>query len=534
MKFNAISSNYPSRRSLVYGKRGMVCTTQPLAAQAGLDILKKGGNAIDAAIATAICMTILEPTSNGLGSDAFALVWVKDKLHGLNGSGHAPKLLTAEHVKGKGASDEVPDRGWLPVTVPGAPSAWAEIHKRFGKLPFEELFEAAIDLAENGFALQPITSFLWAESYKTFEKYKGQEEFKPFFETFFDNGIPKAGSIVKLPNHAKTLRLLAKSYCEAYYTGEIADAIDAFSQQTCGCIRKDDLSSYKAEWVEPIKTNYQGYEVCEIPPNGHGIVALMTLNILSKFEFDTRDSEETVHKQLEAMKLGFTDGKTYIADSRHMKTEVEFLLSDEYATKRSKEIGETALMPKPIDVNCGGTIYLATADEEGNMVSFIQSNYKGFGSGIVVPGYGIALNNRGNCFSLDSAADNYLEPDKKPYHTIIPGFLLKDNKAVGPFGVMGGFMQPQGHVQVIMNMIKFGLNPQEALDAPRWQWTKEKDVELEIGHEALAEGLRRRGHNVVVKEDFTEFGRGQIILRTEDDTLVGATEPRADGFIAVW
>lgn len=535
MKFDMLNYRYPSRRSVIYGCKGMVCASQPLAAQAGLDILKKGGNAVDAMIATAVCMTVLEPTGNGLGSDAFDLVWFSGKLYGLNGSGGAPKLQTLEKMKAQGYKS-MPERGWDSVTVPGAVSAWSELHKRFGRLSFKDLFTAAIDYAENGYPVHPIVSRLWHDALKVFMPFKDKPEFRPFFGTFLRNGVPAIGSLVKFPDHARTLRELAETNCESFYRGKIAEAIDVFSKKTDGSLRAEDLTAYRAEWVEPIRINYKGYDVCEIPPNGHGIVALMTLNMLQKMDTSLgRDAELTVHKQLEAMKLAFADGQTYIADPRSMKMKTDFLLSDAYAARRSGEIGEAALMPKPIDPQCGGTVYMCAADGEGNMISHIQSNFRGFGSGIVIPGYGIALNDRGNGFKLDPQSDNCIAPDKKPYHTIIPGFLMKNGQAIGPFGVMGGFMQPQGHVQVIMNMIDYGLNPQEALDAPRWQWIGGKKVELEAGFDpAVVKGLRKRGHEVTVTNNFLSFGRGQIILRGDDNVLAGATEPRADGCIAAW
>lgn len=541
MKFAGLSNRYPSRRSVVYGKQGMVCTSQTLAAQAGLDILKKGGNAVDAILATAMCMTVLEPTSNGLGSDAFALYWDNKtkKLYGLNGSGYAPQAMTVEAMQERGYTDKIADRGWDSVTVPGAVSSWATLHERFGCLPFAELFAPAINYAENGFPLQPIVGDLWQRAEKVFAPYKDRPEFQPFYATFMPSGkAPQVGSLVKLPDHAKTLRLLAATKGESYYRGEIAEAIDAFAKKTGGLLRKEDLASYHAEWVEPISTKYHGYEVCEIPPNGHGIVALMTLNIMQELALNNphHDDVQTIHQQLEAMKLAFTDGKTYVADKRYMqKMSVEYLLSKEYAKRRAAEITDSALMPSPVDPYSGGTVYLCAADAEGNMISFIQSNYKGFGSGIVVPGYGISFNDRGSDFSLNKDSDNYLVPGKKPYHTIIPGFLMKDGAPVGPFGVMGGYMQPQGHVQVMMNLIDFGLNPQEALDAPRWQWTGGKNIELEAGFgQGIASELAKRGHVVQVKEDFTSFGRGQMILRQADGVLVGATEPRTDGVVAAW
>lgn len=538
MKFDALEYRYPSRRSVIFGQKGMVCTSQPLAAQAGLDILKKGGNVIDAIIATASCMTVLEPSGNGLGSDAFALYWdaKSQKLYGLNGSGYAPKKMTVEAMQALGG-EKIPDRGWAPVTVPGAVSAWAELHKRFGRLEFADLLQPAITYAEEGYPVHPIVGLLWERAEKVFAPYKDKPEFKPFYDTFMPNGVPAIGSLMKLPDHARTLRELAATKCESYYRGEIAEAIDKFSKETGGFLRKEDLADYHAEWVEPIHTNYDGYDVCEIPPNGHGIVALMTLNIIKqlKIENGDHDNPDTIHKQLEAMKQAFIDGQTYVSDPRTMKTKVEYLLSEEYAAMRAAEINETALTPKPMDPHCGGTVYLCAADGEGNMISYIQSNYKGFGSGIVIPGYGISLNDRGCDFKLDPNSDNYLVPGKKPYHTIIPGFLMKDGKAVGPFGVMGGYMQPQGHVQVMMNMINFGMNPQEALDAPRWQWIGGKKVEIEAGFKKeVAEELLKRGHEVKVATDFTSFGRGQIILRDENGVLTGATEPRTDGCVAAW
>jgi len=523
----------------MFGKNGMVCSSQPLSAQAGLEILKKGGNVIDAIIATATCETVVEPSGNGMGSDAFALYWdaKTQKLYGLNGSGYAPVAMTPEAMKAKGYTT-MPDRGWGAVTVPGAPSAWAELHKRFGRLNFAECLQPAIKHAEEGYPVHPIVGLLWERAVKVFAPFKGKPEFQPFFDTFMKNGNPAIGSLVKLPDHAKALKELAATKCESYYRGNIAKVFAKFAKETGGYITEEDLAKYRAEWVEPIHTDYHGYTVCEIPPNGHGIVALMTLNIISKLNMADggHDKEETIHKQLEALKQAFIDGQTYVADSRYMKkTNVEFLLSDKYAEMRAKEICDTALTPMPCDPNCGGTVYMCAADGEGNMISYIQSNYKGFGSGIVIPGYGISLNDRACGFVLDAASDDYLVPGKKPYHTIIPGFLMKDGKAIGPFGVMGGYMQPQGHVQVIMNMLDYGMNPQEALDAPRWQWMGGKKVEIEPGFGSeIAEALRKRGHEIKVQEDFTSFGRGQIIIRDENGVLTGATEPRTDGCVAVW
>ena len=536
--FDAQEYKYASRRRVVHAKRGMVCTSQPLASQAGLTILQQGGNAIDAAIATAICQTIVEPTNNGLGSDCFALVWTGGKLHGLNGSGYAPQRLTPEAVAASGATERMPLRGWEAVTVPGAPSAWAELHKRFGRLPFAKLFEPAIYYAEQGYPVSPIVARFWQEGIDALTPYKNNLAIAPWFATFdvHGNGVaPKTGELVTLPDHAKTLRILADSYCESYYRGELAQRLVEFSDKTGGYLSLEDLADYRAEWVEPVHINYHGYDVWEMPPNGHGITALMALNILKGMEIGAKDTGDTFHKQIEAMKLAFADGMHYIADPRYMQTRVEELLSDAYAAQRRALIGETALEPTHGKPFCGGTVYLCTADGEGNMVSFIQSNYKDFGSGIVLPGYGINLNDRGAGFSLNPELDDYLAPRKKPYHTIIPGFLTHEGEAVGPFGVMGAYMQPQGHVQVIMNTVDWLLNPQTALDAPRWQWIAGKEIWLESSvAPEIVEDLRRRGHEVRVLEDDTTFGRGEIIWRDSNGVLAGATEPRADGVVAAW
>ena len=534
--FDGQKYDYPSRRRVVYAKRGMVCTSQPLAAQAGLTILQQGGNAVDAAVATAICMTVLEPTSNGLGSDAFALVWIKDKLYGLNGSGYAPKNLTAEALANQGVTDKIPYRGWQSVNIPGAVSAWAELHKRFGRLPFAKLCEPAIYYAEEGYPLSPLIQQLWSESVELFKEFKDKKEFGGWFPTFAPQGkAPEVGELVKLPYHGKTLRQIAESCGEAFYRGTVANKIVEFSQATGGFISKEDLANYRAEWVEPLHTEYRGYDVWEIPPNGQGMTVLMALNILKGFDFAEKECSDTYHKQIEAMKLAFADTMEYVTDPRYMQTKVEDMLSDEYASARRSLIGDKALEPKPGSPFSGGTIYLCTADNEGNMVSLIQSNYKGFGSGIVVPETGIALNDRASGFSLNPASDNYLQPWKKPYHTIIPGFLTKNGRAVGPFGVMGEYMQPQGQLQVVMDTVDFLMNPQNALDAPRWQWIEGKQIQVEDGvPDDIVEELRRRGHEITVMSDYTSFGRGQIIWRDENGVLAGATEPRTDGTVAAW
>ncbi|MFD2701971.1 gamma-glutamyltransferase family protein [Paenibacillus shunpengii] len=534
--FDPLSYPYTSQRNATYAKNGMVATSQPLAAQAGLDILKRGGNAIDAAIATAACLTVVEPTSNGIGGDAFAIVWTKGELHGLNASGPSPAGISIESVKEQG-HDKMPTYGWLPVTVPGAPSAWKALSDRFGKLPLAEVLQPAIDYAENGFPLTPTLGYYWNLAYNKFKEKLDGPEFAGWFETFAPEGrAPKIGEIWKSPGHAKTLRAIAETGAESFYRGEIADQIDAFSREHGGFLRKEDLAAYYPEWVDPISVNYKGYDVWEIPPNGQGLVALLALNMLKKDEFAARDTVHTHHLQMEAMKLAFTDGLNYITQPDKMKVTVEELLSDAYAEERRALIGEEAIQPEPGNPARSGTVYLAAADGEGNMISFIQSNYMGFGSGVVVPGTGIGLQNRGHSFSLDETHANRLEGGKKSYHTIIPGFLTKDGKPVGPFGVMGGFMQPQGHMQVVMNMIDFNLNPQSALDAPRWQWIEGKTVEVEPNFpDHIALSLSRKGHDIRRANSTGGFGRGQIIVRdNENGVLVGGTDYRTDGTIAAW
>jgi gamma-glutamyltranspeptidase / glutathione hydrolase len=527
---------YPSRRMTTFASNGMVATSQPLAAQAGLDILKKGGNAIDAAIATAAALTVVEPTSNGIGGDAFAIVWFKGELHGLNASGPAPKNISIDAVKERGY-DKMPQHGWLPVTVPGVPAAWAALSKRFGRLSLTEVLKPAIEYAENGFPISPILGKYWNQAFQAYKKNLTGEEFVSWFETFAPKGrAPKIGEIWASEGHAKTLRLIAETDAESFYRGEIAEKIVSFSKQYDGFLNEDDLEAYKVEWVKPISVQYRGYNVWEIPPNGQGLVALMALNTLRGFEFHEKETVYTYHKQIEAMKLAFADGKKYITDPRFMKSTVKQLLSEEYAQERRNLIGEEALTPEPGTPSKGGTVYLAAADREGNMISYIQSNYMGFGSGLVVPGTGIALQNRGADFSLDPEHENALQGGKKTYHTIIPGFLTKGKEAVGPFGVMGGYMQPQGHVQVIMNTIDFQLNPQVALDAPRWQWVEGKKVVVEHNFpQHIAQALARKGHEIQVSIDSGVFGRGQIIWRDpETGVLAGGTESRTDGAVAAY
>lgn len=527
---------YAVPRQATYAQKGMVATSQPLASQAGLEILKRGGNAIDAAIATAACLTVVEPTSNGIGGDAFALVWRKGKLHGLNASGKSPKKISIEAVKALGY-EEMPKYGWVPVTVPGAPGAWAELSKRFGKLPFQEVLQPAITYAREGFPVSPILSRFWKRAYQAYKQHFTDNIFREWFATFAPKGrAPVAGELWHSPNHANTLQKIADSYGESFYQGELAEHIAQFSEQSGGFLTGHDLANYHAEWVEPIHVNYRDYDIWEIPPNGQGIIALQALNILKGFQFVEKDCVETYHKQIEAMKLAFADGQKHITEPPFMRYSVTEMLSEEYGAIRRELIEDHAMQPQAGEPALSGTVYLATADREGNMVSFIQSNYMGFGSGLVVPGTGIALQNRGHNFTMDSSHVNALAGGKRTYHTIIPGFMTKKNQPIGPFGVMGGFMQPQGHVQVIMNTLDFQLNPQAALDAPRWQWMKGKRIEVEgrfPNHIALE--LAEKGHEVQIQLEPNNFGRGQIIWRNPDTgVLVGGTESRTDGSIAAW
>jgi gamma-glutamyltranspeptidase/glutathione hydrolase len=533
--FDPLHLPYHSRRVPVYARSGMVATGQPLAAQAGLSVLQQGGNAVDAAIATAAALTVVEPTSNGIGSDAFALVFAGGKLHGLNASGPAPQRLSLEELQRLGVT-ELPRHGFIPVTVPGAPAAWAALSKRFGNVPLATALAPAIRYAFEGYPLSPTLAAGWAGAAQTYRRVLEGEEYRGWFETFAPEGrAPAAGEMWRSPGHAETLRDIAETGAESFYRGRLADLIADFSRRFGGYLSAEDLGAYQPEWVDPISVEYGGYRVHEIPPNGQGLVALIALRILAEFGWQERDSVESYHRQIEALKLAFADGARYIADPRFGEIPVAGLLDPGYAATRRALIGERALDPAPGAPPRGGTVYLATADGDGNMVSYIQSNYMGFGSGLVVPGTGIALQNRGHNFVLDPGHANALEGGKRPYHTIIPGFLTRGGEAVGPFGVMGGFMQPQGHVQVVLNLIQFGLNPQAALDAPRWQWMRGRTVELEHATpEWILQGLRRRGHDARWAVGSTGFGRGQVIWRLDNGVLVGATEPRTDGQVAAY
>ena len=524
---------YPSRRQPIIARRGVVATSEPLAAQAGLSILQRGGNAVDAAVATAIVLTVVEPVSNGIGGDAFALVWDGQTLHGLNASGRAPASHTPALFAGRGLT-EVPSHGWLPVTVPGAPASWRDLHARFGRLPFETLFESAITYAEEGFPLAPITANAWHRAQMRAPSTWAGQEYRGWYETFAPGGrLAQAGDLWRLPDHAATLREIATTGTTSFYHGRLAREIAAFASVTGGTITESDLAAHENTWVSPISTSYRGYDVWEIPPNGQGIACLVALNVLEGFELARlpRDSAEAFHLQIEAMKVAFADIKRYVADPARADVPINGLLAKPYAADRRALIGDAAGDFPHGEPSRGGTVYLSTADADGKMVSLIQSNFAGFGSGVVVPGTGIALQNRGHGFSLDEDHPNRVAPGKRPFHTIIPAFLtVGGTEAIGPFGVMGGHMQPQGHTQMVVNQVDYGLNPQASLDAPRWQWLRGRTVALEQAvPEHVIHGLRRRGHDVQILPDAGQFGKGQIIRRLPNGAYVAGSEPRSDG-----
>ena len=516
-------------RKPLYAPRGAVATSQPLAAAAGLAALRSGGNAVDAAIATAITLTVVQPASNHVGSDLFALVWDGTRLHGLNGSGRTPVALTAAEVR-RGGKLTVPLRGWLPVTVPGAPRAWQDLHERFGRLPFEDLFRDAIEYAERGYPVSPTAAHHWQEAIAESGHLSGPE-FEGFLPMFAPGGrAPAAGQRWHSPALADTLRRIAATGAADIYTGKTAARIATFAQRTGGYMTEADLAGHTSTWVQPIAAAYRGYDVWELPPNGQGLAALLALNILGGFDMPSYQSGERYHLQIEATKLALCDAHRYIADPERATVPVAGLLAPEYARQRRALIGARALVPHPGEPHRGGTVYLCSADADGGMVSLIQSNYLGFGAHIVAPGTGVSLQCRGAGFSLDDEHPNCLAPGKRPYHTIIPGFLTRDGLPVGPFGIMGGHMQPQGHLQLISNTVDYGMDPQAALDAPRWYWAQERRVHMEPRvPSAIRAALAERGHEITTDHAVDLVGCGQAIWRLTGGGYVAGTEPRADG-----
>ncbi len=526
---------YATRRMPVYGASGAVATSQPLAAQAGLQVLRDGGNAVDAAIATAAALTVVEPTSNGLGSDAFALVWDGQKLHGLNASGRSAAGFDAEPLRDAG-NDRVPNRGWTPVTVPGAVDAWGKMSERFGKLSMERLLAPAAEYAEEGYPVSPVVQFFWSRAAAEYGVLPGAE-FDGWRQAFLRDGAPPSvGQRWFSPGHARTLRRLAAAGTRDFYDGEIAAAIDAHARATGGALRAEDLQSHHAEWVDPISMDYRDHTVWEIPPNGSGIIALQALGMIDGFSAGgAHVHADAWHQQIEAMKLAYSDGRKFVADQDGQNVPVAGMLDPDYLAGRRDLIGDRAQDFGHGKPPGGGTIYLCTADRDGMMVSFIQSNYEGFGSGVVVPDWGISMQNRGHGFSLERGHLNEARPGRRPYHTIIPSFLTRGDEAVGPFGVMGGFMQPQGHLQVTVGTVDHGLNAQSVLDAPRWRAEQGLTVSIEsTTPRSVVDALRSRGHEVQFLDFDAGFGRGQIIWRRDDGCYEGGTEPRADGLVAAY
>ena len=515
---------YPSQRMPILA-RNVVATSQPLAAQAGLRMLLKGGSAVDAVLATAIALTVLEPTSNGIGSDAFAILWDGGKLQGLNASGRSPAAWTPARFKGLAA---MPTRGWDAVTVPGCVAAWVELSGKFGKLPFADLFEPAIQYAADGFMVSPTIARLWAKQVPELASIPG------YAEAFMPRGrAPLPGETFTSPDQARTLKRIAETKGEAFYQGDLAEKMVAHSREHGGAMTMDDLAAHTLDWVEPLGQNYRGYTLHEIPPNGQGIGALITLGILENLDMASLpvDSADSLHVQIEAMKLAFADIYEYVSDPATMRVKPSEMLDKAYLKKRASLIDmKRAQDPKFGVPPHGGTVYLTAADASGMMVSYIQSNYQGFGSGIVVPGTGISMQNRGYGFSLRPGHANEVGPRKRPFQTIIPSFVTRDGKPVMSFGVMGGSMQAQGHSQVMIRFADYHQNPQAAADAPRWRIDTGLAVGIEQGvsAEAIAE-LGRRGHALTQADRWsTDFGRAQLIYKM-DDGYLAASERRTDG-----
>jgi len=515
---------YPSRRMPVFA-RNAVATSQPLAAQAGLRMLLNGGNAVDAALACAIALTVVEPVSNGIGSDAFAMVWDGKRLQGLNGSGRSPAAWTPDRFAGLAT---MPERGWDTVTVPGAVAAWAELARRFGKLPFESLFEPAMAYARDGFLVTPDVARQWELQEDLLLDQPGfREAFLP------GGGAPAAGDVFRFPDQAQTLRRIAETGGSDFYRGDLAKRIAACAAAQGGALTLEDIAAHRADWVEPLGQDYRGVRLHELPPNGQGLAALIALGILSHWDMAgfPVDSADSLHLQIEAMKLAFADVYRHVADPAAMSLEPAALLDADYLAQRAQRIDLARAQEfghgVPPD---SGTVYLAAADAGGMMVSFIQSNFSGFGSGVVVPGTGIALHNRGRAFSLRPDHPNRVGPRKRPFHTILPGFVTRDGAPLLSFGVMGAAMQPQGHVQLMLRLFDYGQNPQAACDAPRWRVMQGLEVWVEPGFGSdVIDQLKRRGHRVAVaKTPSLDFGAAQAIFRLEEG-YAAASEPRRDG-----
>ena len=527
-------------RSEVIAQNGMVATSHPLASQIGIDILKGGGNAIDAAIAANAALGLMEPTGNGIGGDLFAIIWIEKekKLYGLNASGRSPENLTLEYFK-ENNFKSIPAYGPLPVSVPGCVDGWFELHNKFGKIKMRDILNPTIKYAEDGFPVTELVSYYMDVASDNFKDYPN------FKETYFiDDSTPKKGQVFKNPDLANTLRTIVKSGKKGFYEGEIAHRIANFVQDQGGFLSYDDLKNHKSEWIEPVSTNYRGFDVWELPPNGQGIAALQILNLLEGYDIRSMGfgSADYIHHFVEAKKIAFADRAKYYADMDFNEIPVEYLISKEYADIRRKDINSenSASTVSPGNIENGDTIYLTTADSEGNMVSLIQSNYRGMGSGMVPNDLGFMLQDRGELFSLDENHFNVYAPKKRPFHTIIPAFITKDGNPFISFGLMGGAMQPQGHAQIVINIIDFDMNLQEAGDAPRIRHQSNQQPtggEMTDGGElALEKGfdykqireLMKKGHSVIY--DLGSFGGYQaIMIDYINKVYFGASESRKDG-----
>ncbi|MBI2212765.1 MAG: gamma-glutamyltransferase [Acidobacteria bacterium] len=534
-------------RSEVIAKHGMAATSQPLATQVAIDVLKKGGSAVDAAIAANATLGLMEPTGSGIGGDLFAIVWDQKsrRLYGLNASGRSPRALTYDAMAAELAKldrSTIPPTGVLPVSVPGAVDGWFELHAKFGRLPMKDVLAPAIGYAEEGFPVSELIAYYWQRGVIALSKQPGG-----FRDTYSINGVgPAKGDIVRNPDLARTYRLLASKGRDGFYRGDVAERIDRFFRENGGYLRKEDLAAHRSEWVTPVSVNYRGYDVYELPPNTQGIAALQMLQLLEAYDLRSmgHNSAEALHLMVEAKKVAFEDRARHYADPDFAKIPLEALLSDEYASERRALI-DTARAQKRIPagnpkIDEGDTIYLTTADAEGNMVSLIQSNYRGMGSGIVVPGLGFGFQDRGELFTMEKGHPNVYAPGKRPFHTIIPAFIMKDGKPWLSFGVMGGAMQPQGHVQIVVNLIDFGMGLQEAGDAARWQHDGSSEptgermtaggfvfVESGVPWEVVR-ALEGRGHDV--RTDVGGYGGYQAIMRDHARGVwFGASESRKDG-----
>lgn len=527
-------------RSEVIAQHGMAATSQPLATQVALDILKSGGNAIDAAIAANALLGLVEPTGSGMGGDLFAIIWdaKTQKLYALNSSGWSPKSLSLKYFKEKGYK-KIPAFGPLPVTVPGAVAGWFAMHDKFGTMPMKKLLQPAINYARNGFPMTELIAYYMERSGYFLQKYPG------FKETYMPNGhTPRKGEIFKNPDLANTFEKIAKGGRDAFYKGEIAKTIDKFIHEQGGFLSYDDFAEFEPEWVEPVSTNYRGYDVWEIPPNGQGIAALQILNILEQFDVKSMGfgSADYIHVFTEAKKLVFEDRAKYYADMKFAKVPVDWLISKEYAKQRAKliDMSHASRHYDAGELEQGNTIYMTVADKEGNMVSLIQSNYRGMGSGMIPTGLGFMLQDRGELFSLEEGHNNVFAPRKRPFHTIIPSFITKNGKPYISYGLMGGAMQPQGHAQIVVNLIDFGMNLQEAGDAARIRHSGSSQpdygtmqdqgwLEMESGfsYEVIRD-LMRRGHKI--KYSLGGYGGYQAIMYdAANKVYYGASESRKDG-----